>query len=254
MGIECTGVSTGITSRIDPRSMSSASVRRVVCIHAMKASLAPTERAFSRGFPQAQVAHLLDDSLSVDVAESGCDRVMEDRFSALGKYALEHMSADAILFTCSAFGSAIERVQAESSIPVLKPNASLQHEIVSRGGTAGVLSMFRPTLDSIVQELNQMASAESKSLRVVPYFVEGALEELQRGEDARCGELIANATLRLLDDEPHISSIALAMFSMAFARPQVTTAVAHLAAHRPDLKIITSPDAAIADLRSVLNA
>lgn len=227
---------------------------RVVCIHAMQASLIPTARAFSKGFPEAIVTNLVDDSLSVDVAVSGCDSRMEARFSALGAYARDHASADAILFTCSAFGAAIERVQAESAIPVLKPNGALQREVVSRGGTVGVLSMFRPTLPSILRELDEMAAARGVTVDAVPCFVEGALEALHAGEEARCAQLIAEAAAHLVSDQPQMSTIALAMFSMAFARPEVEAATACAAPDREDMRVYTSPDTAVAELRSKLEA
>lgn len=231
-----------------------AQAPRVVCIHAMKASLIPTARAFAKGFPEAVVINLLDDSLSVDVAVSGCDSRMEARFSALGAYARDHASANAILFTCSAFGTAIERVQAENAIPVLKPNGALQRAVVSRGGKVGVLSMFRPTLPSILRELDQMAAAQGATVQVVPCFVEGALEALQAGDEPRCAQLIAEAAARLVSDQPQMSTVALAMFSMAFARPEVEAAAARAAPGREDLRVYTSPDAAVAELRSKLKA
>ena len=46
-------------------------VPRVVCVHAMQASLRPTKRAFALGFPEAEVHDLLDSSLSVDVGGDG---------------------------------------------------------------------------------------------------------------------------------------------------------------------------------------
>jgi len=225
---------------------------RVVCIHAMKASLLPTARAFALGFPEAEVVNLVDDSLSADVVSTGCDSRMEARFSALGAYARDCASADAILFTCSAFGSAIERVQAESSIPVLKPNGALQRDVVSRGGTVGVLSMFRPTLPSILRELGELAAAEGAALDVVPRFVEGALDALQAGDEARCAELIAADAVQMLAEQPQISTVALAMFSMAFAGPEVEAALARADPGRGGgLQVLTSPDAAVAELRTL---
>jgi hypothetical protein len=229
-----------------------AQIPRVVCIHAMKASLIPTARAFLDNFPEAVVVNLLDDSLSVDVTVSGCDSRMGARFSALGAYARDHACADAILFTCSAFGTAIERVQAESAIPVLKPNGALQREIVSRVGKVGVLSMFRPTLPSILRELDEMAAAQDATVDVVPCFVEGALEALHAGDEPRCAHLIAEAAARLVSDQPQMSTIALAMFSMAFAKPEVQAAAARAAPDRHDMRVYTSPDAAVAELRSKL--
>ena len=54
--------------------------------------------------------NLLDDSLSADLARDGrLKDAMTERFRALGRYAAA-TGADAILFTCSAFGPCIEAV------------------------------------------------------------------------------------------------------------------------------------------------
>mmetsp|Transcript_17600 Transcript_17600/g.23046 ORF Transcript_17600/g.23046 Transcript_17600/m.23046 type:complete len:151 (-) Transcript_17600:1929-2381(-) len=103
---------------------------KVACIHAMQLSIRPTETAFINHFPEATVVNILDDSLSTDVSITGLDESMHDRFSKLGEYAAS-ISVDGVLFTCSAFGSCIEKVQEELTVPVLKPNQALQEQIIS---------------------------------------------------------------------------------------------------------------------------
>jgi hypothetical protein len=59
-----------------------------------------------------RIANLLDDSLSTDLALAGrLDDAMTARFVLLARYAVE-TGADAILFTCSAFGPAIDAARA----------------------------------------------------------------------------------------------------------------------------------------------
>ena len=83
---------------------------RIALIHALKHSLVPIEASFARLWPDASLMNLLDDSLSADVAREGrLTAAMTDRFLSLGRYAAS-TGADAILFTCSAFGPCIEAV------------------------------------------------------------------------------------------------------------------------------------------------
>lgn len=49
---------------------------------------------------------------------------MAERIASLAQYA-RRCGAQGILYTCSAFGDAIERVQRAESIPVLKPNEAM---------------------------------------------------------------------------------------------------------------------------------
>ena len=107
---------------------------RITLIHALKHSIAPTEAAFARLWPEARLMNLLDDSLSADLARDGTlSDAMTDRFLALGDYAAA-TGADAILFTCSAFGPCIEAVaRAHAPMPVLKPNEAMIEQAVTMG-------------------------------------------------------------------------------------------------------------------------
>src|SRR5262245_32315219 len=114
---------------------------RITLIHALKHSVAPIEAAFARAWPEVRLMNLLDDSLSADLARDGkLTDAMTDRFLALGDYAAA-TGADAILFTCSAFGPCIEAVaRAHAPMPVLKPNEAMIEQAVAMGKRIGLLS------------------------------------------------------------------------------------------------------------------
>ena len=125
---------------------------RIALIHALKHSPPPIEAAFAAAWPQAQLMNLLDDSLSADLARDGAlTPAMTQRFVQLGRYAAA-TGADAILFTCSAFGPCIEAVARDQKIPVLKPNEAMIEEATAAGGTVGLMATFAPTLASMPAE------------------------------------------------------------------------------------------------------
>ena len=145
---------------------------RIALIHALKHSIAPIEDAFARLWPAAGLANLLDDSLSADLARDGAlTPAMTERFLTLVRYA-KASGADAILFTCSAFGPCIEAcARALAPMPVLKPNEAMIEDAVALvgaegsaggrmggradgrvGGRIGLLATFAPTLDSMPAE------------------------------------------------------------------------------------------------------
>src|SRR6267142_2150278 len=127
---------------------------RITLVHALKYSIAQVEASFARLWPDARLMNLLDDSLSADLARDGrLTEAMTGRFLALGRYAAD-TGADAILFTCSAFGPCIEAVaRAQAPMPVLKPNEAMIEQAVAQAtGQArriGLLSTFAPTLASM---------------------------------------------------------------------------------------------------------
>ena len=128
---------------------------RLALIHALAHSVEPINTALTRDWPQAVRMNLLDDSLSADLATAGAlDERMTRRFMALADYAVD-TGADAILFTCSAFGPCIDAVaRRHAGIPVLKPNEAMIDEAVARaaGGAIGLVASFGPTLQSMPAE------------------------------------------------------------------------------------------------------
>ena len=207
---------------------------RIALIHALKHSIVPIETSFARLWPDASLMNLLDDSLSADLARDGhLTEAMTGRFLSLGRYAVD-TGADAILFTCSAFGPCIEAVaRAYAPIPVLKPNEAMIEQAAARGRRIGLLSTFAPTLRSMPAEFPD-------SVEVVPKLVGGALAALDRGARAEHDELVADAARDLRDCD----LIALAQYSMAPAAALVAEA-----SGRP---VLTTPDSAVLKLKQLL--
>src|SRR5712672_4368924 len=207
---------------------------RITLVHALKHSIQPIEAAFARLWPDARLMNLLDDSLSADLARDGrLTEAMTGRFLSLGRYAAA-TGADAILFTCSAFGPCIETVaRAQAPMPVLKPNEAMVEQAAARGRTVGLLATFAPTLASMPQEF-------PTSVKIVPKLAEGALAALDRGDRAEHDRLVAEASKDLRDCD----LIALAQYSMAPAAALVIEA-----SGRP---VLTTPDSAVTKLKQML--
>lgn len=210
---------------------------RIGLIHALRHSPGPIAEAFARLWPEARLANLLDDSLSTDLAAAGAlDAAMTERFLVLGRYA-RRCGADAVLFTCSAFGPCVEAVAADlAPMPVLKPNEAMIEEAVAAGRRVGLLATFAPTLASMPPEF----AAVDASVAVEPMLAEGALAALDRGDGATHDLLAAEAARGLADCEV----IALAQFSLARAAEAVAAATGR--------RVLTTPDSAVRKLRDLL--
>jgi aspartate/glutamate racemase len=184
---------------------------RLALIHALSHSVAPINEAIAHEWPEATRMNLLDDSLSADLVSSGqgLDARMHQRFQDLADYAAG-TGADAILFTCSAFGSCIEAVaRRHADLPVLKPNEAMIADAQKADGPIGLIATFGPTLESMPPEF-----PESVDIRCA--LAEGALDALNRGDVNEHDALIAEQARRLSD--AGCATIALAQFSMARAR------------------------------------
>src|SRR3954465_6849358 len=209
---------------------------RITLVHALKHSIVPIEASFARLWPEARLMNLLDDSLSADLArDGGLTDAMTERFLRLGRYAAG-TGADAILFTCSAFGPCIEAVaRAHAPMPVLKPNEAMIEQAAAKGRRIGLLATFAPTLASMPGEF-------PGTVEIVPKLAAGALAALDRGERAEHDRLVAEASRELRDCD----LIALAQYSMAPA--------AALVAEVSGRPVLTTPDSAVQKLKQLLSA
>lgn len=215
---------------------------RIALIHALAHSPPPIEAAFARLWPEARRTNLLDDSLSADLARDGAlTPAMTGRFLTLARYA-KGCGADAILFTCSAFGPCIEACAAElAPMPVLKPNEAMIEEalaLAGPNGRVGLMASFAPTLASMPPEF----AAAAPAMTLVPCLAEGALAALDRGEGAEHDRLAAAAAGNL----GGCDVIALSQFSLARAAGAVAKATGKA--------VLTTPDSAVRKLRRVLAA
>ena len=119
---------------------------RIALVHAVKVAIAPVEDAFRRHWPEAELINLLDDSLSRDRnRERDLTPALKQRIAALAEYGIGS-GAQAVLYTCSAFGEAIEAVKRAQKVPVLRPNEAMLDEALRHGRRVGMLATFPATV------------------------------------------------------------------------------------------------------------
>src|ERR1700690_4157551 len=136
------GVDTSVARIVRKSSMTA--MPRIALIHAVTVAMAPVHDAFAQLWPEAECVDILDTSLSRDREREGrLTETMVGRFLLLARYA-EDNGADGILFTCSAFGEAIEAAAKNAGIPVLKPNEAMFEAALAAGKRLGMLATFEP--------------------------------------------------------------------------------------------------------------
>jgi Asp/Glu/hydantoin racemase len=220
---------------------------RIAFIHALEESVLPARAALVRNWPEVFAFDLLDTSLAVDLAQKGgqLDGAMMDRFSTLANYAagMEGLGGKTrgILFTCSAFGPAIDRVKTEVRVPVLKPNESAFRQALMCGNRIGLIVSFPPSAQALEKELREMAESQRQRVSVETLIVEGALQALKAGDGNTHDHLVAIASKALAQCD----AVILGQFSLARAANAVSTQ-----GFGP--RVITTPDAALNELRQMI--
>jgi Asp/Glu/hydantoin racemase len=205
-------------------------------------------------WPQASAHNLIDDSLAGDYAALGeITPAIYERFLTLGRYAAASSDGLAptrgILFTCSAFRPAIERVKADLTIPVITPNEGAFDEALAQcrgkpgGGRIGLLLTFEGSVAPLEGEIHAMADAIGQQRPIVlPAVATGALEALQANDAERHDALSAAAAETL----PDVDVIVVGQFSMARAAPLIRAR-----RHEP---VLTTPQMAARKMRRLVEA
>ena len=214
---------------------------RIALIHAVAVAVAPVKAAFGELWPEAECVNILDDSLSVDrERDQTLTAAMTRRIIALAEYG-HATGAAGILFTCSAFGAAIEAAAERLPVPVLRPNEAMFEAALTAGRRIGMLATFAPSVAPMEEEFRQLAAMRHSPATIETYCVPGAMAALKDDDTAAHDRLVADAAAPYFGDH---DAVLLAHFSTSRA-----AAAANAKLGRP---VLTSPASAVAKLKSIL--
>lgn len=215
---------------------------RIALIHAVTVAIEPIADAMRELWPQARAMNLLDDALSPDRELSAdLDPLLGERIVNLASYAVS-AGADAILYTCSAFGPAIDIAKRRFRVPVLKPNEAMFEKALATGRRIGMVATFGPSVASMEDEFAEMARARGIAATIETRLAEGAMAALKAGDATRHNVLVAQEAGKLA----HCDAILLAHFSTSRAFAQASAAVG--------VPVLTSPRSAVDALRRITAA
>jgi Asp/Glu/hydantoin racemase len=218
---------------------------RIALIHALEESVAPAHAAFEAFWPEAGLVDLMDARLAPDLAAAGTlTPEIGRRIEALAHQAMDTRGADdpiaGILYTCSAFGPAIDAVKPLVPVPVLRPNEGAFEAALDHGGPVGLVVTFGPSAPALAAELRDMAAARGQVVEVTTALASGALEALKSGDGTRHDQLVAAAAATL----GNCAVLVLGQFSMARAEGAVARTCAQ--------PVLTTPRSAVERMRQLV--
>ncbi|WP_179379057.1 aspartate/glutamate racemase family protein [Jannaschia marina] len=210
---------------------------RLALIHATRLAIDPVEAAAQALWTEAETISLLDESLELDRERAGrMTPMLHARILGLADHARD-FGADGILFTCSAFGTAVEAADAALGVPVMKPNEAMFADALAHGDRIAMLYTFPPARTGMEAEFDALVAARGRSARIESHLCDGALDAKRAGDTARHDRLIAERGAMLQGYD----AILLAQFSMASA--------ADVLRARTGTPVETSPRSAIREMR-----
>jgi hypothetical protein len=215
---------------------------RIALVHATPVSIDPVKAAFARLWPDAEPVDILDSSLSVDRAKTpGLTPEIDARILRLALHGVA-IGAAGVLFTCSAFGPAIEAAARALPVPVLKPNEAMFEEALAHGGRIGMVATFPPSVGTMEDEFAEEARRLRPGATIRTALPAAARGALDGGDYDTHNRLVAAACAAMTD----VDAIMLAHFSTtrALDQAQMATSVA----------VLSPPEAAVRKLRRLFAA
>jgi ethanolamine utilization microcompartment shell protein EutS len=171
---------------------------------------------------------------------------MVERFIDLAQYA-KRAGCQGILFTCSAFGEAIEAAASAVGIPTLKPNEAMFEDALRVASDTnpnaaevlniGLVATFAASIVSMSEEFKALTVGLERQVRLHTLFVPHAMNALAQGHAEEHHKLISEG----IQSMPVCDVTMLAQFSMAAAQT--------LAQTKTTTHILTSPECAVLALQ-----
>lgn len=186
--------------------------------------------------------NLLDDALPVDLErEGGLTEKLTVRILRLAQQGVA-AGASGVLFTCSAFGDAIDAAARVLPVPVLKPNEAMFAAALRSGRRIGMVATFPPAVEPMAREFYAMAAAQGLAATLETICVPNAMVAARAGDVFRHDELVAHVAHRLA----HCDAVMLAHFSTSTALDAVQALLA--------CPVLSAPDAAVDTMRRLCTA
>lgn len=212
---------------------------RIVLIHPYRPSMAPIEAAFHALWPEAEVYALLDETLYADVAVDGTMKPgMAERIGTLVDHAVMS-GADAVVFTGSTFGPAVDQARRGISIPVLKADEAMAIHAAQRGGEALLVCTAPRALPVLVANLETAAQEVGTKVSLSTLVVSAAKAALVAGDPDAHDQLIVDA---IMGTAPP-TTLMLGQMSMGRVAAMLPPALGAIA--------VTSPEATVRHLKGM---
>lgn len=161
---------------------------KIAVISATRVSLEPVEQTAARYFPDVEIIHCLDESMSLMAAQNGGRITPSNLCRMVGHInRANEDGADGILLSCTIFSPFAEMLQNFSEVPLVAADTAAFEKAARLYGKIGVVVTFEPTLRSVKAVLD---SLEAAPVEADIRLARGAFEALARGDEETHNRLV----------------------------------------------------------------
>jgi Asp/Glu/hydantoin racemase len=212
----------------------------VALISSTRAVFGPMEAAFQEGFPEAEILHLLDETLLEDFRREGGLSIHSRRKALQMALIAQESRVDGILVTCSTLSPSVDDFRPFLRIPIVKIDEPVIEEVVRTAEAIGLLATAETVLNSV--EPLVMAKSREVGCKVSLHRrVKGGIWPLLQKDPAAFYRAVAQAATEAARE---CQAVILTQVSLAPGRD--------FAEEKVRDKIYASPSYAVQALRKIL--
>ena len=183
---------------------------RIGAVHALLNAIPTTQAAFDRGWPEADVAHLLDGSLYLDRSEGNVDDdELASRIDRLIRYS-ESTGTEGIIVTGSFFGEFAKQARGSVTIPVATSFDGIIERALELGQPLHVLATAPDSATFLSAELQREAELRGQDVTLTSAAIAGAMDSLISGDPEQHDRFVLEAVRAVAEE----TAILFAQFSM----------------------------------------
>ncbi len=163
--------------------MDKSQSKKIAIIHTSFVSVEHLKTLFSEIIPEAEISHIVDDSLLKEVMENG--GITPGIIRRMSNYAqqAETMGVDAIFNQCSSVGEAADIASQGVSPPMVKVDQAMAEKAVKMGKRIAVVATVASTMAPSCRLVERAAEKAGKTVEIVPALVDGALDILMKEQN-----------------------------------------------------------------------
>lgn len=214
-------------------------MKKIAMLHTSSATLQMMQQLIADIMPQAEVMHLVEESMIKQVMKAG--GVSPAIAARIASYVQIAEKADCEIFitACSSIGTAVEQCQFMTPLQLARIDCAMVDNAIQRGERIAVLATVATTLKPTLEYVERKVQESGKPLSVTSLLMEDAFHVLLAGDMATHDRIVSDG---LKSAFASADVVMLAQASMARVLQQLPA---------PPVPVLTSPESGIRWLKAL---